>query len=121
MPQQIHQMLRQGDVLLVPTTAQPTAQAKRITDNGRVILAYGEVTSHAHHVIEAVPDVLVIDPDPVPAMELFEESDGTRLLVIKRYALLCHEEHDRIDLAPGGYEVRRQVEYTPAEIREVAD
>ena len=110
------QLVRQGDVLVRPTTKAPSAQAKRVIDHGRVILAYGEVTNHAHEVIPATDNA-----DPVPAMELFEEPDGTRLLVVQRDALLRHEEHGPIALAPGGYEVIRQVEYSPAEIRQVAD
>lgn len=110
------QLVRQGDVLVLPSKKVPSAQATRITDHGRVILAYGEVTGHAHEVIPATEHA-----DPVPAMELFEEPDGTRLLVVKRDALLRHEEHGLIALAPGGYEVIRQVEYSPEAIRNVAD
>jgi hypothetical protein len=54
-------------------------------------------------------------------MELFEEPDGTRLLVIRREARLKHEEHGEIALAPGGYQVIRQREYAPEAIRNVAD
>lgn len=107
--------VRQGDVYLRPTTQKPSAKAKRVTDNGRVILAYGEVTGHAHEVIGVDND------DAVPAMELFLEPDGTRILVVKRDALLRHEEHGRIDLAPGGYRVIQQREYHPEAIRNVAD
>lgn len=115
-------VIRQGDVLVRSTVKQPSAQAKTILDNGRVILAYGEVTGHAHEVIAATPTMPVIgDDDPVPAMELFEEPDGTRLLVVKRDALLKHEEHGPIPLAPGDYEVIRQREYSPEAIRNVAD
>ena len=109
------QQVRQGDVFLVPTRKRPSEQARPVTDNGRVILAYGEVTGHAHQVVG------VDDADPVPVMELFEEPDGTRLLVVKRDALLTHEEHGQIALAPGGYEVIRQREYSPEAIRNVAD
>ena len=109
------QLVRQGDVLVRPTTKRPIASAKTILDRGRVILAYGEVTGHAHEVIG------VDNADPVPAMALFEEPDGTRLLMVKRDALLHHEEHGPIALAPGGYEVIRQREYSPESIRNVAD
>ena len=111
----MRQHVRQGDVLVMATTKTPSAAAKVVTDRGRVILAYGEVTGHAHEVVG------VDNADPVPAMALFEEPDGTRLLVVKRDALLQHEEHGRIALAPGGYEVIRQREYEPAGIRQVAD
>ena len=125
-------MIRQGDVLVRPTERRPTDQAKLVTDKGRVILAYGEVTGHAHEVIGGVlaisaepdgpPQVIVPeDLDLVPAMELFEEPDGSRILVVKRAALLKHEEHGPIYLVPGGYEVIRQREYSPGAIRTVAD
>jgi hypothetical protein len=108
-------IVRQGDVLLVPTTKKPSARAQRVTDKGRVILAYGEVTGHAHEVVG------VDNVDNVPPMELFREPDGRRLLVISKPAALRHEEHGAIDLAVGGYEVIRQREYSPEAIRNVAD
>lgn len=110
------QQIRQGDVFVTPTTAKPSAQAKRILDHGRVILAYGEVTGHAHEVIEET-----VTESELPAMQLFEEPDGTRMLLVDRPCVLRHEEHGPIDLAPGAYRVIRQREYSPEEIRNVAD
>lgn len=107
---------RQGDVLVKRTRKRPSEGAKAVSDQGRTILAYGEVTGHAHQVVAAVAT-----DDPVPAQQLFEEPDGTRLLVVRRDAELRHEEHGTIALARGTYEVIRQVEYSPAEIRTVAD
>ena len=110
------QQIRQGDVFLVPTRTRPSAVAQRVTDRGRVILAYGEVTGHAHEVVG------VDNADPVPAMELFEEPDGSRLLVVHRVSELRHEEHSAISLSAGScYEVVRQMEYTPEAIRTVTD
>ena len=122
-------MIRQGDVLVRPTHRHVSPAATPISDNGRVILAYGEVTGHAHEVVDSRVQVAeeiadrptVTDPDPVPNQQLFEEPDGTRLLVVKGPAVLRHEEHGPISLAPGTYEVRRQVEYAPDAIRNVAD
>ena len=108
-------LMRQGDVLLIPTDARPSAQATQTTDHGRVVVAYGEVTGHCHEVVG------VDNEDPIPAMELFLEPDGSRLLVIHRPSELRHEEHARIALAPGRFEVRRQREYAPDMIRQVAD
>jgi hypothetical protein len=110
-------IFRQGDVLITSTTKQPSAQAKRVTDKGRTILAYGEVTGHAHEVM--APSA--IDPDLVPPQQLFEEPDGTRLLVLRRDAELRHEEHHTIPLPAGTYEIRRQMEYSPDALRNVAD
>lgn len=111
-------ILRQGDVLIKKTRKAPSAAAKPITDRGRIILAYGEVTGHAHEVITTAPPVV---GDPVPAQQLFEEPDGTRLLVVRGPAVLRHEEHAPLTIAEGTYEVIRQVEYTPEAIRNVAD
>jgi hypothetical protein len=110
-------VFRQGDVLMRRTRKKPTTTAKAVTDRGRVILAYGEVTGHCH---EVVP--VTADPDLVPAMELFEEADGTRLLVVRREARVQHEDHGAIALAPATYEIIRQREYVAPELsRSVAD
>lgn len=108
---------RQGDVLVSRTRAKLSDQAKAISDQGRVILAYGEVTGHAHQVVAAEE----ADTELIPASALFEEPDGTRYLIVNRTCLLRHEEHGPITLAPGAYKVTRQREYSPSEIRNVAD
>lgn len=100
-------MYRQGDVLLIaksiPRGAKP---GKR--DKGRIVLAYGEATGHAH----------AID---APAVMVFEH-EGTRWIrVPKKGAELRHEEHGAIALASGEYEVRLQREYSPEAIRRVTD
>jgi hypothetical protein len=112
-------MIRQGDVSLVPTAMKPSKQSKRVLDAGRVILAYGEVTGHAHVMVPAV--VAIDNADPVAYSELFEEPDGTRLLVVKQPSALVHDEHDRIDIGVGSYRVIRQVEWSLDDVRQVAD
>lgn len=114
MKKQNAEVFRQGDVLVKRTRKAPSAAAKPVVDNGRTILAYGEVTGHAHEVI--APGV-----DDGPSQQLFEEPDGTRLLVLKRDGELRHEEHGTIALGKGTYEVIRQREYQPEGIRNVAD
>jgi hypothetical protein len=42
------QIVRQGDVPVVPVSAIPGSAKPIARDNGRIILAYGEVTGHAH-------------------------------------------------------------------------
>lgn len=108
---------RQGDVLIRTTTRTPSAHATHVLDAGRTILAYGEVTGHAHEVIAGT----VITDDAVPAQQLFEEPDGTRILVVRRDVALRHQEHDLITIPPNTYEVIRQREYTPEAIRQVTD
>lgn len=104
-------MFRQGDVLLVPVEAKEkvTVRGRRPEepDGGRVVLAYGEVTGHAHAL-------------PATDAALFLLG-GERLLRVKRPTALRHEEHGEIPLRPGLYRVLRQRQYTPQGIVQVAD
>jgi hypothetical protein len=106
--------LRQGDVLLVKVKAR-TPKGRAVNEKGRIILAHGEVTGHAHEVMAADTEVAG------PAAQFFEEPDGTRFLFVERACVLTHQEHGAIALAPGCYEVVRQREYTPEAARHVAD
>lgn len=109
----VPKIYRQGDVLLIAIDrSQIPADAKRRTkDDGRVILAYGEVTGHSHRVKGG-------------NAALLDAPDGTVYLTIDQLigrAAVVHQEHDTIPLAEDTYIVRHQVEYTPAAIRQVKD
>jgi hypothetical protein len=100
---------RQGDVLLIRAAHRRTSEAKPVDrDRGRLVLAYGEATGHAH----AIDATLA---------ELFEEKDGRLYLRLDEPAALTHEEHAPIDLEPGLYRVIHQREYSPEAIRRVSD
>jgi hypothetical protein len=106
---------RQGDVLIVSVNHIPTGVAERKRDAGRVILAYGEVTGHAHAIDDTVAE---------PKAAIFEDpdaTDGSLFLRVASATGLVHEEHARVDLPAGEYRVIRQREYSPEEIRNVAD
>lgn len=106
---------RQGDVLITRIDRAPNGLTPRPRDGGRVILAYGEVTGHAH----AIADTL-----EAPAAAIYDDptaADGSFVMLVESDTGLVHEEHGRIDLAPGAYRVTRQREYTPEAIRMVAD
>ncbi|MEU1184668.1 hypothetical protein ABZ464_45070 [Streptomyces sp. NPDC005820] len=108
-------MYRQGDVLIVPvdTAAVPphVAQAPREARDGRgrLVLALGEVTGHAHAVVG--PGDLVREPGPF----------GPLLLHLPQGGRVVHEEHAVIPLPKGWYRVIRQREYVPGSVRIVAD
>lgn len=91
---------RQGDVFLVQVENLPEAStlSEVPRDNGRVILAYGEVTGHAHALREK-------------GVTLYEGENEQRFLHVEAPSPLVHEEHGRIDLAPGDYRVVIQREY----------
>lgn len=98
---------RQGDVLIIGIAAIPK-DAKCQKRDGRIVLAHGDVTGHAH----AIHDTHV---------KLLQRGDQVFLRIDGKPAELRHEEHSTIALPPGKYEVRRQREYHPSEIRRVED
>ncbi|WP_406864089.1 hypothetical protein ABZO31_28110 [Streptomyces sp. HUAS MG47] len=108
-------MYRQGDVLLVPAAEDAVpAHVKRAKGEprdarGRLVLALGEVTGHAHAI--PGPGRLVREPGPWGPL-LLELPEGGRLV---------HEEHAPIVLPKGWYRVLRQREYVPGAYRVIAD
>lgn len=109
----MREIYRQGDILLIPIEDTPrnTKAVKR--ENGKLILAHGEVTGHHHAFAEDVRNVELVTNEQ--AAELYLLVHGTSL------APLTHQEHATIPVAPGRYRVQRQVEYAPEAIRQVAD
>ncbi len=103
---------RQGDVLLKRIRSIPKSSVE-IENKERVVLAYGEVTGHAH----------ALSPKQVKEYSFVEAGDVVRrfLKVISNEAQLKHEEHSTINLPKGLYEIIQQREYHPLEIRNVAD
>jgi hypothetical protein len=89
---------RQGDVLLVQVDDLPDgATAER--RSGRIVLAEGEATGHAHAVEEADARTFT--------------HGGQRYLLTRSIAQLVHEEHAPIDVPPGTWRVVIQREYQP--------
>lgn len=104
-------MYRQGDVLIVPVKALPKNLEPVDREQGRVVLAHGEVTGHAH-AIKDQKAALFRDPK-LAAIFMNVSADGP--------VALEHEEHATIHIPPGNYQVIRQREYSPEAIRNVAD
>jgi hypothetical protein len=102
---------RQGDVWIEAVDVLPDGAMEVPADRGRVILAYGEVTGHAH-AITASPIVQLLAVPGQDARFLRIGGDG---------ADLRHDEHTTIALPPGLYRTYRQREYSPGQIRRVAD
>lgn len=94
---------RHGDVIIVPTTKGVRGKEKE--DKA---LAYGEVTGHSHRMTEGLAAV-------------FQFNDEMYLKVISERAALTHEEHSRIDLPAGDYEVIIQRDYIPGGWTKVID
>jgi len=101
---------RQGDVILVEVKAIPKG-AKDVTPKGALVLAYGEVTGHAHKFKE-----------DAEGLRMYQADSGERYIHVAGITLdLVHEEHSTVRVPKGKYLVPNQVEYTPAELRRVAD
>jgi len=108
--------VRQGDVLIERVDAEVPAGATEVKTDGRVVLAYGEVTGHAHAIY---PEAGVL-----PAR--LWDAGAERFLQVMERTAIKHEEHGPITLEPGVYRVSKfgagtQREYSPEEIRSVAD
>lgn len=104
-------IIRQGDVLVERIATLPAKLKPVAREGGRVILAHGEVTGHAHAIRDEQCDLF----------ESEQEAGVTFLEVRAAVAALAHDEHSTIQLPAGNYRVTRQREYSPEEIRRVAD
>ena len=98
-------MWRHGDVLIAWAEAIPNEAVRR----NNVILAYGELTGHAHRI------------ETPEAAELWELEGVIFMKIIAPTATIVHEEHKPITLPKGIYRVWKQREYTPTKIRYVFD
>jgi hypothetical protein len=99
---------RQGDILLLKCE-QPRGDREEVARDarGRLILAEGEATGHAHAIAAKAAALVIVA--------------GMMYLHLEEQAQWVHEEHAPIDLPPGWYEVRRKREYSPEEVRWVTD
>jgi hypothetical protein len=105
-------IIRQGDVCLVRVKAIPK-DAVAVADTGKkLVLALGEATGH-HHRFEFM--------DTSHNVKMFQTGTGTRYLDVTAPVDLLHEEHSTASIPVGKYLLPQQVEYTPAELRRVAD
>lgn len=87
-------MYRHGDVILIQ--AEIPSKAQQIRDKD-VVLAYGEVTGHSHK----IPDGAI----------MFKYNDKDYVRITKPMASLLHEEHGRLELLKGDYEIIIQNEW----------
>lgn len=143
---------RQGDILLIPIAHVPEGTTPVALENGRFVLAHGELTGHAHVVAtpegcelvtaSGADDLYLIVHGDAPELNAVECRNvaGDTVYIPAGYdpalyrpaltpirelrmrgAVVEHDEHQAFIQLPGSHEVRRQVEYTPEEIRRVED
>jgi len=119
---------RQGDVWLVQLKALPKGLVPMQREGGRVVLAHGEVTGHAHAISDKhVRQFRAADGAPTVDGAGVKLRAGTGhpaisyLEVVGEPCALMHEEHETIVIPPGVYAVPLQREYVRGEIQRVAD
>lgn len=102
-------MVRQGDVLLVAREKIPEGV---YLEEG-CILAHGEATGHAHEIKEGAKIWVDINNLEKRYLEILADK-----------VVLQHQEHTHIELFRDSstiYEIIRQREYNPQEVRHVQD
>lgn len=101
---------QQGDVNLKEVESIPKGAKLKTPDKGKWVLAYGEVSFHAH-AIEQIEDC-----------DLYERN-GTLYLSVRGPVQLTHEEHHTQTIEPGQYEIGivREYDYLADMERPVVD
>lgn len=102
---------QQGDVVLKPIADFPKGDRAMDDQMKSKILAFGEVTGHAHRLSDADN-----------AVETFRIMNIIYMSVAKATRLL-HEEHAPIEIPPGKYEIGivRETDHMAGVVRRVAD
>lgn len=137
--------IRQGDVALVQVASLPPGCTLAEGQEKKIILAWGEMTGHHHRIEDHAPndahapgnpaarESAFLDAHPEAAAEIAEAAiarakarlwkapSGETYLEVTEPVTLRHEEHTAHTIPPGIYLQPTQVEYTPAELRRVAD
>jgi hypothetical protein len=105
-------ILRQGDVALIAVDSIPSDAELQPQIGQKLILAFGEKTNH-HHRFEF--------QDTSHNVKLYVAHGGARYIHVEAPSDLLHEEHSTASVPVGKWLLPQQVEYTPAELRRVAD
>jgi hypothetical protein len=104
-------IVRQGDVYAKTFESLPQGAVPIPRDNGRVVLAYGEATGHAHAIADEGAELFSVPGTNDKFLRIMGSSG----------AILRHEQHAPVLFIPGVYRVRMQRECSPEGIRYVAD
>jgi hypothetical protein len=105
-------LIQQGDVLIFSNATIPQDAEEVLPVKGRLILAEGETTGHAHAIVLA----------DYPNSRLFKSASGT-FLHIHDPVVLGHEEHHAVIIPAGVHKIGIVQEVDPfsEEIRAVQD
>lgn len=116
------QVFRQGDVLIVRVDGEVEVGKPVPRDTGRVVLAYGEVTGHAHAIADRGANLYELREDKtLVGDDVWARASRILQVSAKAGVELRHEEHAAILIPAGNYRIVHQREYHPEEIRRVVD
>lgn len=110
---------RQGDVLIEPISGAVKGQPQQAACE--IILAHGEVTGHHHKLVTKDPADWWKEGDISSGNDKPGSLAGSITVALPDGGCVTHQEHATIELPPGQYRVSRQREYSPSEVRNVAD
>ncbi len=104
------QHIRHGDCLLTRVDALPNGTS--IQHKGEHILAYGEITGHAHR-------LHVKSPDNMKVIQV----NGDTYICLMEMGTLTHEEHKQLEIVPAIYKLsfEREHDYALQSMRKVQD
>lgn len=110
------EMMRQGDVLLVPVDVIPESATPAERDEAdRIVLAVGEKSGHAHAIraqgVTAFRAENVAEDPSNRALIDFIMVGGSGARLDHEYIDARKADHDPIELAPGAYRVVQQRNY----------
>lgn len=118
---------RQGDIALL-YDVEPVKGLKLVPREGkRLVLAHGEVTGHTHGIDDKAASLYLDDAttaQPDVMARLLTLGGGVMpdaQLRAPAGTPVTHDEHGTIPTKGRGHTVRRQIEYSPAALRSVAD
>lgn len=111
---------RQGDVL-IELISEPTKAGTPQKPSCAIILAHGEVTGHHHKLETTDPADWWKEGEIDPDLDKPGILAGAITVNLPAGGSVTHQEHASVALPPGTYRVTRQREYSPEEIRNVAD
>jgi hypothetical protein len=111
---------RQGDVLLVSIDHIPDGVKEVKRDKlGRLVLARGEATGHAHVIHN--PSVCGYSKHSPEEIEFLLVQEGGAGPLLHELDSGGKADHDEIELVERAYQLPQQVQYTPTELKRMAD
>lgn len=112
---------RQGDVFIQKIETLPEGLVRAEESKNRIVLQYGEVTGHAHAIHNTKGVTALLEAGQDASLVEGMEAGRRGFIQVKEKSNLTHEEHSAIVLEPGNYEIVRQRQYFPQELRFVND